>query len=52
MIRLQWTAERAKPAIAWADEQGKDKTAIVSHDKANNPEQHDHKHISIETRQI
>lgn len=49
LIRLQWTAERAKPAIAWADEEGKDKTAIVSHDKANNPEQHDHKHISIET---
>ncbi|GJM83741.1 hypothetical protein HMSSN139_62370 [Paenibacillus sp. HMSSN-139] len=49
LIRLQWTADRAKPAIAWADEQGKDKTAIISHDKANNPEQHDHKHISIET---
>ncbi|WP_068787052.1 hypothetical protein [Paenibacillus phocaensis] len=49
LIRLQWTGERAKPAIAWADEQGKDKTAIISHDKANNPEQHDHKHISIET---
>ncbi|MNO50765.1 hypothetical protein D3C76_411500 [compost metagenome] len=49
LIRLQWTAERAKPAIAWADENGKDKTAIVSHDKANNPEQHDHKHISFET---
>lgn len=49
LIRLQWTAERAKPAISWADEQGNDKTAIVSHDKANNPEQHDHKHISIET---
>lgn len=49
LIRLQWTAERAKPAIAWADEKGMDKTAIVSHDKANNPEQHDHKHISIET---
>ncbi|MNI23402.1 hypothetical protein D3C73_769880 [compost metagenome] len=49
LIRLQWTAERAKPAIAWADEKGQDKTAIVSHDKANNPEQHDHKHISIET---
>ncbi|MNW50750.1 hypothetical protein D3C74_282100 [compost metagenome] len=49
LIRLQWTAERAKPAISWADEEGKDKTAIVSHDKANNPDQHDHKHISIET---
>ncbi|WP_339820479.1 hypothetical protein MKZ15_05570 [Paenibacillus sp. FSL R7-0216] len=49
LIRLQWTGDRAKPAIAWADEQGKDKTAIISHDKANNPEQHDHKHISIET---
>ncbi|GAA3411387.1 hypothetical protein ACFFNY_19940 [Paenibacillus hodogayensis] len=49
LIRLQWTAERAKPAIVWADENGKDKTAIISHDKANNPEQHDHKHISFET---
>jgi len=49
LIRLQWTADRAKPAIAWVDEHGNDKTAIVSHDKANNPEQHDHKHISIET---
>ncbi|RCX20507.1 hypothetical protein DFP94_103238 [Fontibacillus phaseoli] len=49
LIRLQWTADRAKPAISWADEKGNDKTAIVSHDKANNPEQHDHKHISIET---
>ncbi|USB33625.1 hypothetical protein [Paenibacillus sp. YPG26] len=49
LIRLQWTAAQAKPAIAWADEKGVDKTAIISHDKANNPEQHDHKHISIET---
>ncbi|WP_055105667.1 hypothetical protein [Paenibacillus ihumii] len=49
LIRLQWTADRAKPAISWADEKGVDKTAIVSHDKANNPEQRDHKHISIET---
>ncbi|KOR89579.1 hypothetical protein [Paenibacillus solani] len=49
LIRLQWTAERAKPAIVWVDEKGKDKTAIISHDKANNPEQHDHKHISFET---
>lgn len=49
MIRLQWTAERAKPAIVWQDEKGKDKTAIISHDKANNPEQQDHKHISFET---
>lgn len=49
LIRLQWTAERAKPAIVWVDEQGNDKTAIISHDKANNPEQHDHKHISFET---
>ncbi|MDR0263249.1 MAG: hypothetical protein LBJ04_08475 [Sphingobacterium sp.] len=49
LIRLQWTADRAKPAIVWADEKGKDKTAIISHDKANNPEQHDHKHISFET---
>ncbi|MEF3354128.1 hypothetical protein PV403_13130 [Paenibacillus sp. GYB006] len=49
LIRLQWTAERAKPAIVWVDEEGKNKTAIISHDKANNPEQHDHKHISFET---
>lgn len=49
LIRLQWTADRAKPAISWADEKGVDKTAIISHDKANNPDQHDHKHISIET---
>lgn len=49
LIRLQWTADRAKPAIAWVDEKGLNKTAIISHDKANNPEQHDHKHISFET---
>ncbi|GIO99489.1 hypothetical protein J14TS5_45750 [Paenibacillus lautus] len=49
LIRLQWTAERAKPAVVWVDENGKDKTAIISHDKANNPEQQDHKHISFET---
>lgn len=49
LIRLQWTADRAKPAISWADEKGLDKTAIVSHYKANNPEAADHKHISIET---
>ncbi|MGE7826977.1 hypothetical protein [Paenibacillus sp. NPDC093718] len=49
LIRLQWTAERAKPAVVWMDENGKDKTAIISHDKANNPEQQDHKHISFET---
>lgn len=49
LIRLQWTADRAKPAIVWADKEGKDKTAIISHDKANNPEQHDHKHLSFET---
>ncbi|WP_454191096.1 hypothetical protein [Paenibacillus sp. Marseille-Q7038] len=49
LIRLQWTAERAKPAIVWLDEAGRNKTAIISHDKANNPEQHDHKHISFET---
>ena len=49
LIRLQWTADRAKPAISWLDEKGMNKSAIVSHDKANNPEQQDHKHISIET---
>jgi hypothetical protein len=49
LIRLQWTKDRAKPAISWADEKGQDKTAIVSHAKANNPDQQDHNHISIET---
>ncbi|MED4586574.1 hypothetical protein P9578_27855 [Brevibacillus choshinensis] len=49
LIRLQWTADRAKPAISWADETGQDKTAIVSHAKANDPEQQDHNHLSIET---
>jgi hypothetical protein len=49
LIRLQWTAERAKPAISWLDEAGKNKTAIVSHDRANNPASADHKHLSIET---
>lgn len=49
LIRLQWTADRAKPAISWADEKGLDKTAIVSHAKANDPSQPDHNHISIET---
>lgn len=49
LIRLQWTEERAKPAIVWVDEQGHDKTAIISHDKANNPDQHDHRHLSFET---
>lgn len=49
LIRLQWTEDRAKPAIAWADENGNDKAAIIAHAKANNPEQHDHNHISIET---
>ncbi|GED31699.1 hypothetical protein [Brevibacillus centrosporus] len=49
LIRLQWTADRAKPAISWVDEAGKDKTAIVSHAKANDPNQEDHNHLSIET---
>lgn len=49
LIRLQWTEDRAKPAISWVDEQGRDKTAIISHAKANNPEQADHNHLSIET---
>ncbi len=49
LIRLQWTADRAKPAISWADEEGQDKTAIVSHAKANDPNQQDHNHLSIET---
>lgn len=49
LIRLQWTKDRAKPAISWADENGLDKSAIVSHAKANDPNQPDHNHISIET---
>ncbi|WP_238933660.1 hypothetical protein [Brevibacillus choshinensis] len=49
LIRLQWTADRAKPAISWMDETGQDKTAIVSHAKANDPNQQDHNHLSIET---
>lgn len=49
LIRLQWTKDRAKPAISWVDENGQNKTAIVSHSKANNPEQHDHNHMSFET---
>lgn len=49
LIRMQWTADRAKPAISWADEKGLDKTAIVSHAKANDPNQPAHNHISIET---
>lgn len=49
VIRLQWTADRAKPAIVWVNEQGEDKTAIISHDKANNPTSPDHRHLSIET---
>lgn len=49
LIRLQWTEDRAKPSIAWADEQGSDKAAIIAHAKANDPGQADHNHISIET---
>jgi hypothetical protein len=49
LIRLQWTADRAKPALSWLDEKGEDKAAIVAHDKANNPASEDHRHISIET---
>lgn len=48
-IRLQWTADRAKPAIVWVNENGDDKTAIISHDMANNPSSPDHRHLSIET---
>ncbi len=49
LIRLQWLADRAKPAIVWVDEKGKDKAAIIAHEKANNPDAPDHKHISVET---
>ncbi len=49
LIRLQWTEDRAKPAISWLDENGHNKTAIIAHSKANNPDQHDHNHMSFET---
>ncbi|WP_422406959.1 MULTISPECIES: BppU family phage baseplate upper protein [Gammaproteobacteria] len=49
LIRLQWNADRAKPALVWLDETGADKTAIISHYKANDPTRIDHRHISIET---
>ena len=49
LIRLQWLGDRAKPAVVWVDENGKDKAAIIAHDKANNPESPDHKHLSFET---
>lgn len=54
LIRLQWLPRQvgtggAKPAIVWCNEQGKDKTAIISHYEANDPTRIDHRHISIET---
>lgn len=49
LIRLQWTAERAKPALSWLDEKGDNKSAIVTHYEANDPTRIDHRHISIET---
>lgn len=49
LIRLQWTAPRAKPALSWLDEEGQDKAAIVAHAMANNDKSEDHRHLSIET---
>ena len=49
LIRLQWTAERAKPALSWLDENGDNKAAIVTHYEANDSTRIDHRHISIET---
>ena len=48
-IRLQWIADRAKPAISWCDKAGDDKAAIIAHAMANNPDSPNHNHISIET---
>jgi len=54
LIRLQWLDRPtndggAKPALVWADPKGDDKTAIISHDKANDPTRIAHRHLSIET---
>lgn len=49
LIRLQWTDPYAKPSISWTDEEGANKAALIAHKKANNPDQHDHNHFSIET---
>ena len=48
-FRLQWIADRAKPAISWCDENGDDKAAIIGHYMANNPGTPDHRHMSFET---
>lgn len=49
LIRLQWTAPRAKPALSWLDEKGDNKAAIIAHAEANNDKVEDHRHLSIET---
>ncbi|MGG3401437.1 BppU family phage baseplate upper protein [Bacillus paranthracis] len=53
LIRLQWITRQdgagSKPALVWCDDDLNDKTAIISHDLANNPASLPHKHISIET---
>jgi hypothetical protein len=54
LIRLQWLKRTqdgagSKPALVWCDEKGDDKTAIISHDLANDPTRAPHRHISIET---
>lgn len=53
LIRLQWLPRNdgagAKPALVWCNEKGEDKTAIISHDLANDPTRAPHRHLSIET---
>lgn len=53
LIRLQWITRSdgagSKPAIVWCDDLGDDKTAIISHDLANDRTRAPHRHLSIET---
>ena len=53
LIRLQWIPREdgagSKPALVWVDENGDDKTAIISHDLANDVTRAPHRHLSIET---
>lgn len=53
LIRLQWIPRAdgagSKPAIVWCDENMDDKTAIISHDLANDKTRAPHRHLSIET---
>src|SRR5690625_5095579 len=43
LIRLHWTAERAKPAISWLNENEDNKAAIIAHYEANDPTRIDHR---------